>query len=99
MVYDPGALEAALAAVVGDEPVLIAELRGAYFDSAKVHVEAMRSATSLADWRASAERLHSLSASFGALRVMDAAQAAARSSGIDDEILGRIDRSLTALAS
>ena len=33
MAYDPGAIDATLAAAVGDEPALIAELRGAFIDS------------------------------------------------------------------
>lgn len=97
MAYDPGALEAALAAVVGDEPGLIADLRGAFFDSATVHARAMRDAVSLAAWQAAAERLQSLSASFGALRVMDAAKLAARAPAIDPAHLRRIERAMAAL--
>ena len=97
MAYDPGALEAALAAAVGDEPSLIAELRGAFFSSAEVHVSAMTHATTTATWRGAAMRLHSLAASFGAVRVMDAATQAARSERIDAALLRRIERALAAL--
>jgi histidine phosphotransfer protein HptB len=97
MAYDPGALEAALAAAVGDEPSLIAELRGAYFGSAQEHVAAMKRAASLDDWRAAATRLHSLSASFGALRVMDAATVAARAPRIDQALVQKIERAIAAL--
>ena len=34
MAYDPGALHAALAAAVGDDPTLVAELRSAFVASA-----------------------------------------------------------------
>ncbi|HEX8418586.1 MAG TPA: Hpt domain-containing protein, partial [Sphingomonas sp.] len=35
MAYDPGAIDATLAAAVGDEPGLIAELRLAFVESAE----------------------------------------------------------------
>src|SRR3546814_1152345 len=35
MSYDPGALDAALAAAVGDDPVLIVDLRHAFLESAQ----------------------------------------------------------------
>ncbi|MEA3016770.1 MAG: hypothetical protein QOI38_1492, partial [Sphingomonadales bacterium] len=34
MAYDPGALDASLAAAVGSDPQLMAELRGAFVESA-----------------------------------------------------------------
>jgi histidine phosphotransfer protein HptB len=97
MAYDPGALEAALAAAVGDEPSLIAELRGAFFASAEAHVAALTQATALDDWRDAATRLHSLAASFGALRVMDAATQAAQAERIDPALLRKIERAIAAL--
>ena len=97
MAYNPGALEAALAAAVGKEPDLIAELRSAFIDSAQVHVTAMQKATSLADWCAAALRLHSLAASFGARRIMDAAMAASRAAYVDKTIIQKIERAISAL--
>jgi histidine phosphotransfer protein HptB len=97
MAYDPGALEAALAAAVGDEPMLIAELRGAFFESAQVHVDVLRRATLLCDWQDAASRLHNLAASFGALRLMDVATQAARASKIDAGQLRKIERAIAAL--
>ncbi len=49
MAYDPGAIDATLAAAVGDEPALIAELREAFLDggSDEPHVDPDR----LARWR------------------------------------------------
>ena len=35
MAYDPGAIDATLAAAVGDEPQLIAELREAFLDGVR----------------------------------------------------------------
>ena len=97
MVYDPGALEAALAAAVGDEPYLIADLRVAFFASAELHVCALTHATSLDEWRDAATRLHSLAASFGAVRLMDDATQAATADHIDPAILRKIERTIAAL--
>lgn len=97
MAYDPGALEAALAAAVGDEPSLIAELRSAFFASAKAHVSALSSAQSAEDWRSAAQRLHSLAASFGALRLMDVATQAVRCNQVNPALLRKIERTVGAL--
>lgn len=97
MAYNPGALEAALAAAVGDEPQLIAELRTAFFESADAHVAALRYAASDDEWRAAAARLNSLAASFGAIRLMDGATAALRVGRGDMAVLNRIERTLNAL--
>lgn len=97
MAYDPGALEAALAAAVGDEPSLIADLRGAFFESAKMHVKALTRAATVDEWRDAALRLHSLAASFGAVRLMDVATEAGRASRIDASVLRKIERAIAAL--
>jgi histidine phosphotransfer protein HptB len=97
MAYNPGALEAALAAAVGKEPDLIAELRTAFIESAEVHVSAMQRAMTLEDWRAAALRLHSLAASFGARRIMDAAMAANRAAYVDKVAMQKIERAISAL--
>ncbi len=70
MAYDPGAIDATLAAAVGDEPALIAELRIAFVESAERALTAMTLATEAEDWRAAAWRLKGLAASFGAIRLM-----------------------------
>ena len=97
MAYDPGALEAALAAAVGDEPGLIAELRGAFLESAEVHVSALTRACTIEEWRGAATRLHSLAASFGALRLMDVATQATQAERIDPALLRKIERAIAAL--
>jgi histidine phosphotransfer protein HptB len=97
MAYNPGALESSLAAAVGDQPMLIAELRGAFFASAKAHILSLSRAESVEDWRAAAQRLHSLAASFGAIRLMDVATQASRSVAIDHALLRKIERAIAAL--
>jgi histidine phosphotransfer protein HptB len=97
MAYDPGALEAVLAAAVGAESSLVDELRGAFFSSADDHLSAMRVAHDADEWVAAAGRLKGLAASFGALRVLDAANAAAMAVQGDVRAIARIERALSAL--
>jgi len=97
MAYDPGALEATLAAVVGEHSSLISELRDAFFVSADAHLEAMRAATDTRQWTEAAGKLRSLAASFGLQRVMDAAAAAALAQSGDMRTVARIERALGAL--
>lgn len=70
MAYDPGAIDATLAAVVGDDPALAAELRLAFVESARRALTAMEKAPDEAGWRDAAARLRGLAASFGATRLM-----------------------------
>lgn len=77
MAYDPGAIDAALAAAVGDEPALIAELRLAFVESAQRALLAIEAADSRDAWRDAAARMKGLAASFGAVRLMTLATAAA----------------------
>lgn len=97
MAYDPGALEAALAAAVGDTSTLIDELRAVFLDSATGYLASMQIAEDAAAWQGAAQRLTSLAASFGAVRVIDAARAAGAASPGDARALTRIDRALAAL--
>ena len=52
MAYDPGAIDSTLAAAVGDEPLLIVELREAFIDGVKRGVSTMKSAESQEAWSA-----------------------------------------------
>ena len=97
MAYDPGALEATLAAVAGEQTTLIAELRDAFFDSADGHVAAMKTATAQVVWDQAALRLRSLAASFGLQRMIDAARDATSAPCGDAKAMQRIERALAAL--
>jgi HPt (histidine-containing phosphotransfer) domain-containing protein len=77
MVYDPGALRTALAAAVGDDPGMVAELRAAFLDSAARSAEVLAGSRSDGNWRMAARRLQSLAASFGAVELMELAAEAA----------------------
>ncbi|MGZ8312037.1 MAG: Hpt domain-containing protein [Allosphingosinicella sp.] len=66
MAYDPGALNASLAAAVGFDSELMAELRAAFIDSAGRQLDLMGRSRCDANWTIAASRLKSLAASFGA---------------------------------
>lgn len=89
MAYDPGAIDATLAAAVGDDPALLAELREAFLDSAKQGLAALEEATTDDAWREAACRLKGLAGSFGAVRLMALAEELARAPAGDATLLKR----------
>lgn len=97
MAYDPGAISATLAAAVGDDPALIAELRIAFADSAGRAADAMARAEGSDAWRDAASRLKGLAASFGAVRLMALAEEAVEAGVPDRAMLGRVQRMLARL--
>ena len=97
MAYDPGAIDATLAAAVGDEPALIAELREAFQDGVRRCLEGMKSAESPDGWSSSALRLKGLAASFGAIRLMALASEAASGQAHDGAVLRRLHRAIDRL--
>ncbi len=97
MAYDPGAIDATLAAAVGDEPALIAELRGAFLSSAKANLTALTRAEDDVRWKDAALRLKGLAASFGAVRLMAAAGDAADALPGDVETLRKLHRAVDRL--
>ena len=66
MAYDPGALTASLAAAVGNDGALMAELRDAFIESAGRQLDLMGRARCDANWVIAGSRLKSLAASFAA---------------------------------
>lgn len=92
MAYDPGAIDSTLAAVVGDDPALIAELRLAFVDSVERGQSALERAADEASWRDAAARLKGLAGSFGAVRLMAAADQAASGAPFDKAAIARIRR-------
>lgn len=97
MAYDPGAIDATLAAAVGDEPTLIVELREAFLESVKRCLESMKSARDADDWSAAALRLKGLAASFGAVRLLALASEAAVGQAQDGAVLRRLHRAIERL--
>lgn len=96
MAYDPGAFDAALAAAVGDDPALIADLRAAFVESALRQADLLRRARCDANWRMAAWRLKGIAGSFGALRLMEAAEEAAEAAPGDPVALRKVKRAIAA---
>lgn len=96
MAYDPGAIDATLAAAVGDEPGLIAELRTAFVESAEKTIEAIEAAQNDEAWSLAAARLKGLAASFGAVRLMSLASETAATPG-DAEAVRKLRRAVARL--
>ncbi|QJB68095.1 Hpt domain-containing protein [Parasphingorhabdus halotolerans] len=99
MSFDYGALDAALAAAVGDDQSLISELRTAFLESAKRQIDLLGRARCDANWEYAAWRLKGLAASFGAINVLQLADEAAHSAPGDPVILRKLERAITAIES
>jgi len=97
MAYDPGAIDATLAAAVGDEPQLIAELREAFLDGVRRCLEGMKAADSPDAWSSTALRLKGLAASFGAVRLMALASEASTAQAHDGAVLRKLHRAVERL--
>lgn len=97
MAYDPGAIDATLAAAVGDEPALIAELRLAFTDSVERSLALLADARDADAWRAAAWRLKGLAASFGAVRLMALATEAAEGVPLDPAMIVKLRRAAARL--
>ncbi|QGP80835.1 Hpt domain-containing protein [Sphingobium sp. CAP-1] len=97
MSYDPGALHAALAAAVGDDSALIADLRVAFMESAARQVDLLGRARCDANWELAAWRLKGLAASFGLTALMALADEAAQAAPGDPAILRRLRAALAGL--
>ncbi|MFA6124108.1 MAG: Hpt domain-containing protein [Sphingomonas sp.] len=97
MAYDPGAIDATLAAAVGDEPALIAELRDAFLESVKRGLAVLEQAQGDEAWSAAAWRMRGLAASFGAIRLMAIATEAAEATAHDPALMRRLRRAVERL--
>ncbi len=94
MSHDPGSLDAALAAAIGNDPMLIAELRSAFLDSAAHLIDLLARARCDANWVLAARRLRGLAASFGATNMMALADEAAVAVPGDPDLLRRLRSAL-----
>jgi HPt (histidine-containing phosphotransfer) domain-containing protein len=90
MAYDPGALNASLAAAVGSDPLLMAELRGAFVESAARQLDLMGRSRCDANWRIAASRLKSVAASFGAIGLLGLADEALDGAPGDPVVLRKL---------
>jgi len=99
MAYDPGALNASLAAAVGADGALMAELKAAFADSAARQLDLLGRSRCDANWRIAAARLKSIAASFGATGLVGLADEAQNGAPGDPVILRRIASALDEFAS
>jgi HPt (histidine-containing phosphotransfer) domain-containing protein len=90
MVYDPGALNASLAAAVGTDSLLMAELRDAFVESVARQVGLMSRSRCDANWQFAASRLKSVAASFGALSLIELADEALTGAPGDPVVLRKL---------
>lgn len=98
MSYESGKLNASLAAAVGDDLGLIAELRDAFIDSARRDIDLLARARCDANWRIAAWRLQGLCASFGVEDMMELARQAERSAPGDPVVVRRLRAALSTLS-
>lgn len=99
MVYDPGALNASLAAAVGNDPVLMAELREAFVEGIARQLDLMGRSRCDANWEVSASRLKSLAASFGAVGMIKLADEALDGAPGDPVVLRKLNLAVEDFAS
>ncbi len=99
MVYDPGALNASLAAAVGADGALMAELKSAFVESAARQLDLLGRSRCDANWRNAAARLKSIAASFGVTGLVGLADEALKGAPGDPVILRRISTALDEFAS
>ena len=99
MVYDPGALNASLAAAVGGDLDLLAELRAAFLESAARQTDLMGRSRCDANWEVAASRLKSLAASFGATGLMALADEALDGAPGDPVVLRKLGAAIADFAA
>ena len=99
MVYDPGALNASLAAAVGNDPELMRELRAAFLESAARQADLMGRARCDANWAIAASRLKSVAASFGAVGLVALADEALEGAPGDPVVLRKLAAALVELTA
>lgn len=94
MAYDPGALNASLAAAVGDDGDLMTELKAAFAESAARQLDLLGRSRCDANWAIAASRLKSIGASFGLFGLVALADEALAGAPGDPVILRKIAAAL-----
>ena len=94
MAYDPGTLNASLAAAVGNDGALMAELKSAFAESAARQLDLLGRSRCDANWRFAAARLKSIAASFGLNGLIGLADEALDGAPGDPVILRKIAAAL-----
>jgi hypothetical protein len=94
MAFDPGALNASLAAAVGSDSDLMAELKLAFTDSVARQLDLLGRSRCDANWEIAAARLKSIAASFGARDLIVLADEALQGAPGDPVVLRKIAAAL-----
>lgn len=90
MAFDPGALNTSLAAAVGSDSALMAELKTAFVDSVARQLDLLGRSRCDANWEIAAARLKSIAASFGASGLIELADEALTGAPGDPAVLRKI---------
>jgi HPt (histidine-containing phosphotransfer) domain-containing protein len=99
MAYEIGAVDASLAAAVGNDPALVQELRSALVEGASHYADLLSRSRCDANWATAAHRLKGLAASFGAVPLIEAADLALDSAPGDPVALRRIARAIAVISA
>ena len=99
MAYDPGALNASLAAAVGADSELMVELRSAFLESALRQFDLLGRARCDANWTIAASRLKSVAASFNVVGLAALADEALDGAPGDPVVLRKLGEALDEFAS
>ena len=98
MAYDPGALNASLAAAVGNDSDLMAELKDAFVESARRQLDLLGRSRCDANWQIAAARMKSIAASFGVTGLIVLADEALAGAPGDPAVLRKIAAALDEFA-
>ena len=98
MAYDPGALNASLAAAVGNDSDLMAELKEAFVESARRQLDLLGRSRCDANWQIAAARLKSIAASFGVTGLIELSDEALQGAPGDPAVLRKIAAALDEFA-
>lgn len=95
MLYENGSLDATLAAAAGDDPALLAELRGAFCESIARQIDLLKRSRCDANWLMAAQRLKGVAASFHAQQLIGLANEAIETVPGDPAVIRRLERFYT----
>ncbi|MFC0203888.1 Hpt domain-containing protein [Novosphingobium soli] len=98
MAYEPGALEATLAAAAGGDPALAADLRAAYREGVARQVDLLGRARCDGNWNMAAMRLKGLAASFHSAELLELAEAALEAAPGEPTVVRRLKAYLQAFS-
>lgn len=94
MAYENGALDATFAAAAGGDVALLAELRMAFRESLKNHIDLLRRARCDGNWNVAAMRLKGLASSFHAESLIELAEDALELAPGDPTVVRRLQNFL-----